>query len=99
MVRPLRCPRCGEAPRVGKLYAWYVSCDRCYDGAPDSTTRNELGCGDTEAQAIAQWNERVSCWLDEHGNRFPFVEAIDADDNVRPEFRARFNPWLWWGSQ
>jgi hypothetical protein len=55
---PVNCHRCGRAPYVDKLYAWSVACPNCYDGAPDSGTRNELGDSLDRDEAIEAWNER-----------------------------------------
>ncbi len=46
----------GAAP----LWANYYAIDRdTYDGAPDSTTRNHIGYGRTEAEAVADLMEQI----------------------------------------
>ncbi len=52
------CPRCNETPiiEMDGLRTYIVLCDNCYDGAPDSCTRGEYSIGDTEEEAITDWN-------------------------------------------
>ena len=53
------CVRCGRVPEPHCGWAWTISCDNCYCGAPDSATRNDVGFGDTLEQAVTEWNERM----------------------------------------
>jgi hypothetical protein len=54
----LPCPRCGQLPTVTASYAFTVACDNCYDGAPDSSTADELAAALTESEASEIWNAR-----------------------------------------
>lgn len=54
----LPCPRCGQTPTVTASYAFTVACDNCYDGAPDSSTADELAAALTESEASGIWNAR-----------------------------------------
>ena len=59
-MNPLPCWRCGKLPDVDPNGGYpTVACSDCYDGAPDSSTRNDLGSGLNAAQAIAAWNEKA----------------------------------------
>ena len=54
------CHRCSSRPTLSKQGAsCHVICDECYDGAPDSGTRGEYGCGRTRDEAIKEWNEKM----------------------------------------
>lgn len=64
MALPKPCPRCGTAPTLSRLSPWTVTCDNCYDGAPDGS-RSEIGVGFTPNQAIEDWNEIVDDLKDE----------------------------------
>ena len=62
----------GAAP----LWASYYAIDRdTYDGAPDSTTRNHIGYGETEAEAVADLRRL----LDE------IAEVAEAANAAEPE--------------
>jgi hypothetical protein len=57
-IRP--CYRCGKVPDLDPNGGYpTVACSDCYDGAPDSGTRSEIGSGMNAAQAIADWNEKM----------------------------------------
>lgn len=49
------------------MYGFAVHCDDCYDGAPDSSTRGDVGIGLTREAAVASWNEFVESWEDTTG--------------------------------
>ena len=56
----LPCYRCGKVPTVDPNGGYpTVSCSDCYDGAPDSGSRGEVGSGLNTVQAVADWNERM----------------------------------------
>ena len=40
-------------PVPSRNFDWSAIDDNTYDGAPDSSTRNQIGYGATEAEAIA----------------------------------------------
>lgn len=55
---------CGEPlihfeEHVGEVRAW---CPSCYDGAPDSDTRNHQGQGESVDAAVESWAESVDPW-------------------------------------
>lgn len=56
-----KCARCGTRPTVlGPEFGMFtVVCDNCYDGAPDSDTRNEFGISKHLPDAVADWETRV----------------------------------------
>jgi len=59
--QPYPCARCGMPPIVYESdaparFRWVVLCDNCYDGAPDSATRHEIGTGATPERAARDWN-------------------------------------------
>lgn len=45
-------------PIPDRSFDWSAVDDDTYDGAPDSSTRNQIGHGATEAEAIAELIER-----------------------------------------
>ena len=52
------CARCGRVPEMGADacgYEYMISCRACYDGAPDSSRRTELGHGPTRDAAAKDW--------------------------------------------
>lgn len=51
MIKPRPCPSCGDAPLVDKFQ---VTCENCYDGAPDSGTRH---LWIVDKNAVERWNE------------------------------------------
>ncbi|MEY4548975.1 MAG: hypothetical protein RL685_5170 [Pseudomonadota bacterium] len=54
------CPACGRQPECHASYAVSCVCPNCYDGAADSHPIAQLcGWGQTSAQAVEAWNERV----------------------------------------
>ncbi|KKK76901.1 hypothetical protein LCGC14_2858980, partial [marine sediment metagenome] len=64
-ARDLRpCWRCGRLPIVSGERYTSVACIDCYDGAPDSTTRNEYGSGLTPEVAITEWNTCMEYTMD-----------------------------------
>lgn len=56
---PVDCPMCGKGVEVEKLYFWWVTCDGCYDGAPDAGPQL-AGWGRTRSGAVDDWNEQVA---------------------------------------
>ena len=57
---PLPCYRCGKVPEVDPNGGYpTVSCSDCYDGAPDSGSRSEVGSGLTRAEAVDNWNQAM----------------------------------------
>ena len=58
------CWRCGGRPTVSADSYTSVACDNCYDGAPDSPTRNECGSGLTMDAAVADWNTLMEDAMD-----------------------------------
>jgi len=73
------CPKCGEAVEPHKLYIWHVSCADCYDGAPDAGVQLH-GFAETEAGAVARWNERVDDWEAERLEALARIEAEKEDE-------------------
>lgn len=59
------CPVCGSEGKVSKLYAWSVTCDNCYDGAPDSGPQL-IGHALTRDAAVSEWNEAVAEYVEEN---------------------------------
>jgi hypothetical protein len=62
-----RCPACGGKPITNYVdYAdwWETSCDNCYDGAPDSSSRSEVGIGPTAEKSVRDWLESVELGLE-----------------------------------
>jgi hypothetical protein len=49
--------QCICPPIPTRAFDWLAWDDDTYDGAPDSRTRNQLGSGATEAEAIASLME------------------------------------------
>lgn len=43
-------------------FKWHADCPACYDGAPDSGTRNHHGFGDTPDAAVRAWAECIDPW-------------------------------------
>jgi hypothetical protein len=62
-LRPAPCPACGGSAHVDIQWdGCVVHCGDCYDPSPvhsESGFRDLIGQGDTEAKAIADWNQRV----------------------------------------
>ena len=56
----LPCWRCGIVPVLDPNGGYpIVACSDCYDGAPDSSTRSDLGAGLNSRDAIEAWNEKA----------------------------------------
>lgn len=56
----LPCWRCGVVPVLDPNDGYpIVACSDCYDGAPDSSTRSDLGAGLNSREAIEAWNEKA----------------------------------------
>jgi hypothetical protein len=56
----LPCWRCGIVPVLDPNDGYpIVACSDCYDGAPDSSTRSDLGAGLNSRDAIEAWNEKA----------------------------------------
>lgn len=55
---PLPCHRCGRLPKLGysERPGYMLTCDNCYDGAPDSTL-TDMGEGPSIRAALEEWNE------------------------------------------
>lgn len=60
------CARCKKVPEPFYDGAYtYISCHDCYDGAPDSATRSEVGAWYSKEGAIEEWNEKMADLADE----------------------------------
>lgn len=46
-------------PIPTRIFDWSAWDDETYDGAPDSSTRNQIGHGATEAEAISDLQEQL----------------------------------------
>lgn len=57
-MEPKNCPTCGDAVTPRIIYIWHVTCDNCYDGAPDAGPQLQ-GFSDRMSDALASWNEQV----------------------------------------
>lgn len=63
-IEPKKCPLCGRDPEVSQDGVYVtVCCRECYDGAPDSMTRNFIGTGVGRGAAIKGWNGCVDDWI------------------------------------
>lgn len=57
---PKKCPLCGGHPVVENYgVVWSAYCPECYDGAPDSSTRNMVGSDLARDRAVESWNSIV----------------------------------------
>ena len=52
--------QCICPPIPSRNFDWLAYDDNTYDGAPDSGTRNQLGHGATEQEAIADLMEQLA---------------------------------------
>lgn len=61
MTKPKQCPVCKSEPSVDPGYYryWYVTCDNCYDGAPDAGVQLLGSSHKSKDDAIERWNEQV----------------------------------------
>ncbi len=59
-AKAVACIRCDAFPVVVADNGRHIiSCDACYDGAPDSGTRHEVAADVTRAGATALWNDMM----------------------------------------
>ncbi len=66
MSEPLPCFRCKKAPSVDTSSGYpTIACYDCYDGAPDSSRRNECASGVNLSDATAMWNEKMNEYADD----------------------------------
>jgi Zn finger protein HypA/HybF involved in hydrogenase expression len=65
----LPCHDCGDLPTLydGSYWGYTISCGNCYDGAPDSSNRNEFVDEVTKEQAVDAWNEMQQDIADSYG--------------------------------
>lgn len=66
-TEPLPCPKkeCGRTVKPKHDgWHWYVTCEHCYDGAPDAKGVLE-GSAPRLIDAIDDWNLRVTEWLED----------------------------------
>jgi hypothetical protein len=68
---------CCDSPEIHvtrETWGWSAHCSNCYDGAIDSSNRNEVGNGGTAHAALLDWMDSVEFNRDEPDDGDPFLQ-------------------------